>query len=168
MKHHFLLHGLLALSALHLAHSYSSSNPPDHIAEAKYRRIATAHHNQGLATYHSILKDINDDNSAASIAFSSITVIYSFALARPGQDIDEETRSMDLVDVSLDSCYVPVNALYFLVYSNIYAKYIKGEGKLMLQLLGFGANFGACKGLAESRQRIERIRQKFHRRPCEP
>jgi hypothetical protein len=75
MKHHFLLHGLLALSALHLADSHSDPE--------KYTRIATLHHTQGLALYHSILSDINEANYSASIAFASITAMFAFGLSRP-------------------------------------------------------------------------------------
>ena len=75
MQHNFLLHGLLALSALHLADSH-----PD---PQKYTRIATAHHTQELALYHSIPSNINEANYSASIAFSSITIMFAFGLSRP-------------------------------------------------------------------------------------
>lgn len=75
MEHHFLLHGLLALSALHLADS-----SPDH---QKYTDIATAHHTHGLALFHDILLNIDGENCAASIAFSSITLMFMFGLSRP-------------------------------------------------------------------------------------
>jgi hypothetical protein len=87
MQHHFLLHGLLALSALHLAESHADTQ--------RYIRIATAHHNQGLSLYHAILEDINEANYAASIAFSSITVMFAFALSRPH---GSETAARGLVD----------------------------------------------------------------------
>jgi hypothetical protein len=75
MQHHFLLHGLLALSALHLAESHTDSQ--------KYTRIATDYHTQGLALYHSILSDINESNYSASIAFSSITTMFAFGIYKP-------------------------------------------------------------------------------------
>jgi hypothetical protein len=75
MQHHFLLHGILALSALHLADSHADPE--------NYTRIATSHHTRGLALYHTILADINKANYSASIAFSSITAIFALALARP-------------------------------------------------------------------------------------
>lgn len=87
MRHHFLLHGLLAFSALHLADSHSDPQ--------KYTRIAIGHHTQGLALYHSILSNIDADNYPASIAFSSITIMFSFGLSKP-QDI--ETVGMGTVD----------------------------------------------------------------------
>jgi hypothetical protein len=96
MTHHFLLHGILALSALHLAHFNYYSNPALH---SKYTQIATAHHNQGLAQYHSVLEDINAQNYSASIAFSSITVIYAFALATPGLSASGREGTELLVDL---------------------------------------------------------------------
>ncbi|TGO31878.1 hypothetical protein BHYA_0390g00010 [Botrytis hyacinthi] len=87
MEHHFLLHGLLALSALHYAESHP--NPQ------KYIEIATAHHTRGLTLYHSILSNMNNGNDIASIAFSSITAIFAFGLARP--DAKKEA-SVGLID----------------------------------------------------------------------
>ncbi|KFY44779.1 hypothetical protein V494_01304 [Pseudogymnoascus sp. VKM F-4513 (FW-928)] len=86
-KHQFLLHGLLALSALHLADS--------HIDPETYTKIATIHHTQGLEMYYSILSNINKENYSASIAFASITIMYAFGIARP-----RETKSsgIELVD----------------------------------------------------------------------
>lgn len=80
-RHHpFLLHGLLALSALHLADSCSKT---DAESCARYTSIATAHHNQGLAMYHSVLQNMNEENYPASIAFSSLTIMFAFGLSRP-------------------------------------------------------------------------------------
>ncbi|KAE9374165.1 hypothetical protein N431DRAFT_464452 [Stipitochalara longipes BDJ] len=85
MKHDFLLHGLLALSALHLADTQSTSTEKE-----RYTQLATAHHNQGLAMYHGILDDVNEANYAASIAFSSLTAMFAFGLYRPGQEVGDE------------------------------------------------------------------------------
>jgi len=75
MKHHFLLHGLLALSSLHLAESHADAG--------KYIQIATAHHTQGLNLYHQVLSNLNDENYSASVAFSSITIMFAFGLSGP-------------------------------------------------------------------------------------
>lgn len=87
MEHHFLLHGLLALSALHLANTR-----PDH---KKYTQIATAHHTQGLMLFHSILSEMKDSNYSACIAFSSITAIFAFGSSRP---IDGINVGMEIID----------------------------------------------------------------------
>jgi hypothetical protein len=61
----------------------------------KYTSIATAHHTQGLALFHSILIDINEANYPASIAFSSITIMFTFGLSRPQAS---KAVGMELVD----------------------------------------------------------------------
>lgn len=77
MRYDFLMHGILALSALHLA---EESTGTDH---RKYSAIALGHHNQGLATYRLELGNITATNHAAVIGFSSITSTCSFAFSRP-------------------------------------------------------------------------------------
>ncbi|KFY90533.1 hypothetical protein V500_05150 [Pseudogymnoascus sp. VKM F-4518 (FW-2643)] len=86
-KHQFLLHGLLALSALQLADSHSDPKP--------YTKIATTHHTQGLELYYSILSNINKENYSASIAFASITIMYAFGISRPD---GTKTSEIELVD----------------------------------------------------------------------
>lgn len=86
-KQPFLLHGLLALSALHLADSHSDPEP--------YTKIATIHHTQGLELYYSILSNINKENYSASIAFAAITIMYAFGISRPG---GTKTSGIGLID----------------------------------------------------------------------
>lgn len=86
-KHQFLLHGLLALSALQLADSHLDPDP--------YTKIATTHHTQGLELYYSILSNINKENYSASIAFASITITYSFGIGRPR---GTKASGLELVD----------------------------------------------------------------------
>lgn len=74
MKHHFLLHGLLAMSALHLADYKPESQ--------KYTRVAIAHHTKGLSQFQSILDNIDESNFSAIIAFSSLTIMFQFGLSR--------------------------------------------------------------------------------------
>ncbi|KAN0102699.1 hypothetical protein V8E51_011012 [Hyaloscypha variabilis] len=85
MQHAFLLHGLLALSALHLADTQSL--PPE---RERYTRLATRHHSQGLTLYRGVLDDVNEANYAASIAFSSLTAMFAVGLYRPREGAGEE------------------------------------------------------------------------------
>lgn len=64
----FLMHGILAVSALHL----SRSKP------GPYIDIAVAHQNRALALFRELLGDINPTNAKAMFAFASIVVVYSF------------------------------------------------------------------------------------------
>lgn len=74
MQHPFLLHALLALSALHIADTHSDPQT--------YTEMATAHHTQGLTLFHSVLTNINENNYSASIAFSSLTFFFYFGTSR--------------------------------------------------------------------------------------
>lgn len=87
LEHGFLMHGILAISALHLAHPKSGEDQKDYI------RVATAHHNEGLAMYRSELQNITTFNYSACIAFSNITMMCSFALSRP----PKPTKSLSVV-----------------------------------------------------------------------
>ncbi|RDW56353.1 hypothetical protein BP5796_13228 [Coleophoma crateriformis] len=77
MSHQFLMHGILALSALHLA------DQQDGPEQKKYSTIALAHHNQALALFGPELNNINESNFGACIGFSSIIMLFSFGLSRP-------------------------------------------------------------------------------------
>ncbi|MCJ1410736.1 hypothetical protein MMC19_004822 [Ptychographa xylographoides] len=72
-KHTFLMHGILALSASHLAHLNPASKP-------HYNSLATQHYTSALALVRSPLSTINPANAHALFAFSSITAILAFAL----------------------------------------------------------------------------------------
>lgn len=87
VSHRFLMHGLLALSALHLADRSSGKE------RGKYSRTAMDYHNQGLTMFRAELRSIKKSNYSAIIAFSSVTSIFSFALSRPF-----EKRSLSLLD----------------------------------------------------------------------
>ncbi|KAJ8062853.1 hypothetical protein OCU04_008107 [Sclerotinia nivalis] len=87
MQHHFLLHGLLALSALHYAESHADPQ--------KYIEIATTHHTQGLNLYHSVLSNMSKQNDTACIAFSSITAMFAFGVSRPNSTTLVATELID-------------------------------------------------------------------------
>lgn len=74
VRHPFLMHGVLALSALHLA----SVRP----AQAqKYARLCDKHQAIALASYRSILAHITEDVANAIFALSTILSISSLARA---------------------------------------------------------------------------------------
>lgn len=84
MEHPFLLHGLLALSALHIADTQWNPSERD-----RYTCLANSYHNHGLALYQGVLDDVNAENYAASVAFSSLTAMFAFGLYRPGEKTEE-------------------------------------------------------------------------------
>ncbi|KAJ9194398.1 transcriptional regulator family: Fungal Specific TF [Paecilomyces variotii] len=73
LSHPFLMRGILAMSALHLA--MSSSGPQ----KAAYISTAVAQQDQGLALFREMLGDINPSNGKAMFAFSSLVVGFAFA-----------------------------------------------------------------------------------------
>ncbi|RJE25842.1 hypothetical protein PHISCL_01818 [Aspergillus sclerotialis] len=90
------MHGILALSALHLAHIKPANRPT-------YISTAVAHQNQALALFRERLGDINPSNAKAMFAFSSIVVVYAFGFTQ-SSDSGDLTASVD------DLCQVLVLA----------------------------------------------------------
>ncbi|OJJ96156.1 hypothetical protein ASPACDRAFT_54566 [Aspergillus aculeatus ATCC 16872] len=77
LSHPFLMHGLLALSAIHLARTR------DEVKRAAYVSVAVAHENQALAFFREQLSDINASNAKAMFAFASVVVVYTFGFLHP-------------------------------------------------------------------------------------
>lgn len=73
VSHPFLMHGILALSALDLARTQDDHRRP------MYSGLAVAHQNQALALFRELLGDINDTNAKAMFSFASVVVLYTFA-----------------------------------------------------------------------------------------
>lgn len=73
-KHSFLMHGVLALAALHIACSRPSQ-------AAKYAPLCDKHQASALASYRQILTHITDDVADALFALATILSISSLARA---------------------------------------------------------------------------------------
>lgn len=71
-SNHFLLHGLLAISALHLAYLQPSR-------KASLYAEASLHQNEALTLYQSVTANITSENCNACYAFSTIVIIYAWA-----------------------------------------------------------------------------------------
>lgn len=65
----YLMHGLLAISALHLAHT--SLNGTE-----EYRAIASRHEDIALASFRPLLQEVTSENCAAMCASASLTVVF--------------------------------------------------------------------------------------------
>jgi hypothetical protein len=72
IRHRFLMHSVLGLSALHLLH-VSPQN-----GEA-YRRAAIRHQDTAVGTFRPLLENINPDNCAALWASSALTLMFGAA-----------------------------------------------------------------------------------------
>lgn len=89
LSHPFLMHGILALSSLHLART-----APEPSGRAAYLNRAVAHQNQALALFRELLGDINETNAKAMFAFASIVVVYTFAFP-PTPDVQDPWAYID-------------------------------------------------------------------------
>lgn len=94
LSHPFLMHGILAVSALHLART-----GPDPSRRGSYLNRAVAHQNQALALFRDLLGDVNDSNAKAMFAFAGIVVIYSFAFPHTPGVQDPVSCVEDLLQV---------------------------------------------------------------------
>ncbi|EAU38582.1 conserved hypothetical protein [Aspergillus terreus NIH2624] len=93
LSHPFLMHGILALSALHLARTHDDHRRPTYLG------TAVAHQNQALAYFRESLNDINASNAKAVFAFASIVAIYALGFPHPPDPKDPQTCLDDLLQV---------------------------------------------------------------------
>ncbi|KAL4784534.1 hypothetical protein BJX76DRAFT_219340 [Aspergillus varians] len=83
LSHPFLMHGILALSALHIVCTRSPSLPGEVSPDGRdYLQTAIAHQDLALALFREQLGDVNSTNGKAMFAFASITVLYAFGFPR--------------------------------------------------------------------------------------
>lgn len=94
LSHPFLMHGILALSALHLART-----GPEPSRRAAYLNRAVAHQNQALALFRELLSDVNEGNAKAMFAYASIVVVYTFGFPHTPDVQDPWTCIDDLYQV---------------------------------------------------------------------
>lgn len=78
--HHFLLHGILAFSALHLAQSQPER-------KTLLYGEASAHHDIGLRLFQVAMSNITPQNCDACFAFSSIIAAYAWASSNQNGDL---------------------------------------------------------------------------------
>ncbi|KAF7594393.1 hypothetical protein BBP40_009374 [Aspergillus hancockii] len=82
LSHPSLMHGILALSAVHIARTRGDHHRP------AYLSTAVAHQNQALASFRELLNDINDSNAKAMFALSSVVVVYAFGFPHSPESKD--------------------------------------------------------------------------------
>ncbi|KAL4907400.1 hypothetical protein BDW74DRAFT_123902 [Aspergillus multicolor] len=84
MRHPFLMHGILALSALHLAVT------SDDDLKEQYIRTSKAHQKQAILGLTKISGKLKQHHSSAAFTLSNIMMIFSFALPEiRGQTLDQ-------------------------------------------------------------------------------
>ncbi|CRK37336.1 hypothetical protein BN1708_001374 [Verticillium longisporum] len=74
-QHEFLMHGILCLSALHLAHEKK-------LTKSSFVREAAAHHTLAIQGFNQAISEMDEANSEALFAFASLNIICTFSLTR--------------------------------------------------------------------------------------
>ncbi|RAH58770.1 hypothetical protein BO85DRAFT_281335 [Aspergillus piperis CBS 112811] len=74
LEYPFVLHGLLALSALHIART------SDPVSRTRYFSIALEHQNRALALFRPVLPSISRENSHPIFLFASLLLQLAFAI----------------------------------------------------------------------------------------
>lgn len=88
------MHGILALSALHLSRTKGEG------FESPYMKAASAHKSQALVSFRRELDAINSSNAKAAFSFSSIVAVYAFGfLHNPDTEVDPCQPVNDLCQV---------------------------------------------------------------------
>lgn len=91
----FLMHGMLALSALHIARLSSDNR------RSTYMGIAVGHQNKALALFRPVLGCIDASNCNATFALSSIITAFGFGFPQPSGPMDTLASVEDLYQVFL-------------------------------------------------------------------
>ncbi|PYH30701.1 Zn(II)2Cys6 transcription factor domain-containing protein [Aspergillus neoniger CBS 115656] len=94
IAHPFLMHGLLALSSLHIARTKHDTQQ-----RPIYLSTAVAHQAQALALFRERLSDINSSNARAMFAFASVVVYYTFGLPHAPESSDPWANVDDLLQI---------------------------------------------------------------------
>ncbi|CAG8280401.1 unnamed protein product [Penicillium nalgiovense] len=89
----FLMHGIIALTALHLSHEHRDNQ------QAEWLSMAVAHKSTALSMFSTQLNDITESNAKAMMSFAGIAVAFSFASALACPDPDDGPSLPALIDV---------------------------------------------------------------------
>jgi hypothetical protein len=111
----FLMHGIMAISALHLAHLRQNER------QVEWLNIAIAHKSTALAIFSEQLHNIDKSNARAMMSFAGIAVVFSFASALYCSDSDDGPSLNALVDLLMLARGVQTvgsQAMEFLRHSN--------------------------------------------------
>ncbi|EXJ90345.1 hypothetical protein A1O1_03444 [Capronia coronata CBS 617.96] len=96
LRHDFLLHGLMATSALHKA----TMQPKTSDAYAEYSKVALAHQNAALAGYIPAVSKPTQDNGIALFSVSLLLTVWAFASKRLPEGLNSVKLEFDQGDGS--------------------------------------------------------------------
>ncbi|PGH29786.1 hypothetical protein GX50_07457 [[Emmonsia] crescens] len=77
-SYRFLMHVILAISALHISHLRDSENGKG----LPYKELARTHYDDAVATFRSTVPQMTKSNSSAVFAFSHLTIYFAFGSSK--------------------------------------------------------------------------------------
>ncbi|PGH00362.1 hypothetical protein GX51_05861 [Blastomyces parvus] len=77
-SYQFLMHVILAISALHISHLRES----DPGSGSSYKELARTQYHDAVASFRSMVPRMTDSNSSAVFAFSNLTVYFAFGSSK--------------------------------------------------------------------------------------
>lgn len=101
LQYPFVMHAIMALAALHIAHKDSSKRG------ASITKAAN-HHNQGLQGFQNAVKCISKENSEALFVWSTLNVLYVFAISNPLHNVESHASSHSPSDLLLGVEWIPM------------------------------------------------------------
>lgn len=101
LQYPFVIHAIMSLAALHIAHNDSSKRTAS-ITEA------ANHHNQGLHSFQNAIKCISKENSEALFIWSLLNVLYVFAISNPLHNAGYYASSHSPSDLLLGFEWIPM------------------------------------------------------------
>jgi hypothetical protein len=126
LDHPYMMHGILSVAALHLAHINTGTSE-------KHLVTAARHHNIALRGFQDTLSNVNDQNSDALFACSNLNVLYVLRIsvehcstARPVSD------SADRISQALGAEWIPMLRGVEAVLSSVYPRVAVGPLKAIL------------------------------------
>ncbi|KIV89513.1 hypothetical protein PV10_06906 [Exophiala mesophila] len=132
LRHEFLLHGLIATSALHKA----TLQPESAEARAEYSKVALAYQNAALAGYIPAVSNPTQDNGIALFSLSLFLTIWAFASKRLPEGLSSVKLELSSRDSSPEVVFPPHSPIaqffeIFMIVRGVYA--VITETKVWLQ-----------------------------------
>ena len=92
LSHSFLMHGILALAALHIAY-----NRPEE--ENRYTLAAQRHYNTAISSFRIVLEQVTAENCTRLFAFSTILLVLTLAFAKTHSHTENQNPIEDLMQI---------------------------------------------------------------------
>jgi hypothetical protein len=128
LDHPHVMHGILSVAALHLAHLHTESSE-------KYLVTAAQHHNVALRGFQDAVGKLNDHNSDALFACSNLNVLYVLRNSVERYNICNSSKdSTNRRSQALGAEWIPMIRGVEAVLASVYERVLQGPLKAMLDV----------------------------------